>query len=450
MSQLLEPGRSRLFSPLLTKAVTIGALLLVLLIALAQVDDLRREREGARELAVARVTESLGGAQTVGGVLLSVPTVTTYRADNKTRDVRRIEHVLPDTLTVNVSWTPEIKRSGLYAVPTYVAEVEIVGNFAARDLARLRSAIVDRQVRFDSATLSILNSESRTLRSFDTLTVDGNPVASVPGGYADFAGVDAAIPEQIISGSGDIPFRARYKLVGSAALRVLPLARTATVSMQSTWPHPKFVGTQSPVEQKIRPDGFTAKWTTLELARDFGQAWTDDDIRSGLNARDAIAASAVGVEQYQPVDVYQRNYRAVHYAMLLIGLTFLTFFLCEHMGRMPIHGMQYLFVGLALAVFYVLLLALSEHVEFWMAYLIAASVLVVLIAVYLSGVFRRAAPAAIFGGALAALYGLMYLILVSEDYSLLMGAIMLCGVLAILMIGTRRFDWSSVGNARPA
>jgi inner membrane protein len=450
VSQILEPARGRFFSPLLTKAVTIGVLLLVLLIALSQVDDLRREREGAREVAIARVTESLGGAQTVGGVLLNVPTVTTYRADNKTRDVRRVEHVLPDTLKINVTWVPEIKRSGLYAVPTYVAEVEIVGNFAARDLARLRSAIVDRQVRFDSATLTILNSESRTLRSFDTLTVAGNPVASTPGGYADFAGVEAALPEPLVSGAGDIPFRAKYRLVGSEALRVLPLARAATVSMTSAWPHPKFVGKQSPIEQNVRHDGFTAQWTTLDLARDFGQAWTDDDIRPGLLARDAFLAAAVGVEQYQPVDVYQRNYRAVHYAMLLIGLTFLTFFLCEHMGRMPIHGMQYLFVGLALAVFYVLLLALSEHVEFWTAYLIAASVLVLLITVYLSGVFRRAAPAAIFGGALATLYALMYLILVSEDYSLLMGAIMLCGVLAILMIGTRRFDWSSVGSARPA
>jgi inner membrane protein len=135
VSQILEPARGRFFSPLLTKAVTIGVLLLVLLVALSQVDDLRREREGAREVAIARVTESLGGAQTVGGVLLNVPTVTTYRADNKTRDVRRVEHVLPDTLKINVTWVPEIKRSGLYAVPTYVAEVEIVGNFAARDRA---------------------------------------------------------------------------------------------------------------------------------------------------------------------------------------------------------------------------------------------------------------------------------------------------------------------------
>jgi inner membrane protein len=157
-----------------------------------------------------------------------------------------------------------------------------------------------------------------------------------------------------------------------------------------------------------------------------------------------LARSAVGVSFYEPVDIYQRNYRAVHYAILLIVITFLTFFLWEHVSGIAIHGMQYFMVGLALALFYLLLLALSEHVSFDVAYGVSAGALVSLITLYLHGVLTRISLALGAGVGLAALYAMLYWILRSEDYSLLMGALLLFGVLAVLMIATRRVDWSSV------
>jgi inner membrane protein len=143
------------------------------------------------------------------------------------------------------------------------------------------------------------------------------------------------------------------------------------------------------------------------------------------------------------VDVYQRNYRAVHYAALLILITFLTFFLWEHVSGIAIHAMQYLMVGTALALFYLLLLALSEHLAFDLAYGISAAALVGLITVYLTGVLKRTGLALGAGAGLATLYTLLYWILRSEDYSLLMGALLLFGVLAVLMVATRRIDWSN-------
>jgi inner membrane protein len=173
----------------------------------------------------------------------------------------------------------------------------------------------------------------------------------------------------------------------------------------------------------------------------------DDQVSPGVPAEAAFLRSSVGVTFYEPVDIYQRNYRAVHYAILLIAITFLTFFLWEHVSGLAIHAMQYLMVGLALALFYLLLLALSEHVSFDVAYGLSAGALVALITVYLAGVLRRLPTALAAGGGLATLYALLYWILRSEDYSLLMGALLLFGVLAVLMVATRRVDWSTVARA---
>jgi inner membrane protein len=164
----------------------------------------------------------------------------------------------------------------------------------------------------------------------------------------------------------------------------------------------------------------------------------------------AFAHSGVGVTFYEPVDIYQRNYRAVHYAVLLIVITFLTFFLWEHLAGIAIHGMQYLMVGLALALFYLLLLALSEHMSFDLAYGLSAGALVGLITVYLTGVLRRLGLALGAGAGLATLYTMLYWILRSEDYSLLMGSLLLFGVLAILMVATRRVDWTNVARLKRA
>jgi inner membrane protein len=254
------------------------------------------------------------------------------------------------------------------------------------------------------------------------------------------------VPAGAVKDGATVPFRMKLSLAGSNQLTFLPLARKADIRMKSSWPHPKFEGAPAPLDPVIRDDGFSARWSVLEINRSFGQSWYDGEVRPGELAANAFAQNRVGVTFYEPVDVYQRNYRAVHYAVLLIVITFLAFFLWEHVSGLAIHGMQYLMVGLALALFYLLLLALSEHLSFDLAYGISAGGLVGLITVYLSGVLRSAALASGAGAGLAALYTLLYWILRSEDYSLLMGALLLFGVLTILMVATRRIDWTKVGR----
>ncbi len=447
--------RRRFIPPLLAKLLVIGALVMLLLIPVSQVEELVGERVGMRETAAMRVAESWGGAQTTAGVLLAIPVETTRviveqsaagRESQRTEVDRNVLYVLPDSLTVSTDAEPGTRTVGLYTTPVYLAKIVIAGEFLTRDFAHLSQPKEGREVKWNEARLMVLNSESRALRAVDDLEVGGEPGQVAADSYAGLAGISTGVPLAALRERSTIPFRLKLTLAGSSQLSFLPLARKADISIKSRWPHPKFEGAPAPLDPAITDDGFTAKWSVLEINRAFGQSWYDAYVRPGVPAEAAFAKSTIGVSFYEPVDVYQRNYRAVHYAVLLIAITFLTFFLWEHVSGLAIHGMQYLLVGLALALFYLLLLALSEHVSFDVAYAISAGALVALITIYLTGVLRSLPLSLGAGAGLATLYTMLYWILRSEDYSLLMGALLLFGVLAILMITTRRIDWSNVAR----
>jgi len=445
--------------PLLGKSLVIGGLMLALLIPIANVERLVTERVGMREEAASRVAESWGGAQTTAGVLLAIPVETTRvvieqsaagRETQRKEVQRNVLYVLPDSLNVSADVKPYYRSVGLYRTPVYEARVDIAGNFVNRDYAHLMEAREGREVKWNEARLLVLNSQSRALRGVDDLWVAGESPQVAADAYAGSAGISAFVPAQALREDAVIPFRLKLTLAGSSQLTFLPLARRASISMKSTWAHPKFEGAPAPLDPQISDAGFSAQWSVLEINRSFGQSWWDNYVGGDLDARSAFAVSGVGATFYEPVDVYQRNYRAVHYAALLIIITFLSFFLWENLSGSTIHAMQYLMVGLALALFYLLLLALSEHLVFELAYGISAGALVALITVYLSGVLHSLRLALGAGAGLATLYALLYWILRSEDYSLLMGALLLFGLLAILMVTTRRIDWANVARARDA
>jgi inner membrane protein len=433
----------RIFPPLLIKALTIGFVTILLLILIAQVEDLVGERVSVRETAAARVAESWGGRQTTAGVLLAIPVENTRVVyGDTTRIERRMLYVLPDTLDVKANAEPGYRTVGMYSSPVYLANVAVNGQFIARDFLPPKSA---GELKWSEARLLILNTESRSLRAVDNLKLGAESPTISADSYAGMAGVSAALPIDAQS-SGVIPFSFRLTLAGSDRLTFLPLARKAQIELSSGWRHPKFEGAPAPLQPEIGDQGFHARWSVLEINRNFGQSWFDTDVRAGETAAAALATNGVGVTFYEPVDIYQRNYRAVHYAVLIIAITFLTFLLWEQLAGIAIHGVQYLMVGLALALFYLLLLALSEHVNFELAYGVSAGALVGLITIYLNGVLKRWRLSLGAGAGLATLYSLLYWILRSEDYSLLMGALLLFGVLAVLMIATRHVDWSSVGR----
>jgi inner membrane protein len=207
--------------------------------------------------------------------------------------------------------------------------------------------------------------------------------------------------------------------------------------VHSPWPNPSFDGAFGPdAPASVTPNGFAAEWRVLQLNRDYPQQWKDETVGAAQ-----IRASAFGVAFYQPVDSYQRNYRAIHYAFLFIALTFMVMFLLENTTGVSLHPVQYAMTGAALAIFYLVLLALSEHLGFSGAYGIAAAALCVLLAVYYSGITRSARTGIAIGGIAAVCYGLLYLLILSEENALLFGSLSLFAALAAIMVATRKVDW---------
>jgi|HigsolmetaAR201D_1030396.scaffolds.fasta_scaffold00706_6 inner membrane protein len=438
MSQFIDTG-SMTF-----KAATIGGVVLILLVPLAMLGSLVEERSGLREMAYARVAEGWGGQAVIGGPMLVVPVERTLELrENQTQLVRNDLYLLPIELdaSVELNLEREPRYVGIYEVPVFLAAVKLTGRF---DRAPVELPLDDDRVRvrWDQARLRLPLAESRSLREVREARFNDSSLKLRPATPGVFRGVEATIDASALSTGATLEFSFDVILAGSREFSLLPTGGTTSVTLHSNWPHPSFQGSFLPVERTIDATGFAARWQVLELNRSYGQAWEDGEVDEAR-----LMSSAFGVGLYQVVDVYQRTERAIKYGLFFIALTFLTFFAWEHATGVRLHPLQYLLVGLALSTFYVLLLALSEHIAFLAAYFIATSALVCVMGVYISGALRSARRGLIAATAMAVVYGLLYALIVSEDYSLLMGAIALFAALSTVMLTTRKIDWYAVRSS---
>ncbi|HKE93222.1 MAG TPA: cell envelope integrity protein CreD [Povalibacter sp.] len=419
------------------KIVVIGALVALLLIPLMMLQGLVSERASLREQAYAKVARGWGGEQIVGGPILTIPTECVVTEGDKTRVERSDIYLLPAQLDVNaeLKLETEPRYVGIYAVPVYQSHLRLVGQY---DFASLRPFLDRPGVTYlwDQARLRLPLSEVRSLREVQQAHLADRQITFGPAGRGLYPGIEAPIDSAILTRMEPVKFDFTLVLAGSRDFSVLPLGSVTTVELRSDWPHPSFQGAFLPVERTITDSGFEARWQVLELNRSYRQAWMEDEVEAPT-----LLLSSFGVGLYQTVDVYQRSERAVKYALLFIALTFLTFFAWEQISGIRIHPLQYLLVGLALSVFYLLLIALSEHISFAVAYVTAASGLVVLIGTYLAGALHSHRRGIIAGGMMTVVYGLLYVLVLSEDYALLLGAVILFAALAAVMLATRKIDW---------
>jgi inner membrane protein len=249
---------------------------------------------------------------------------------------------------------------------------------------------------------------------------------------------------------GRVSVEGTLELIGTDRLMFLPIGASTDVQLESDWPHPSFVGAFLPDERTVNAQGFQARWRLSRFATGIDDAIAqirDSVVRGTPSTTDTRGAEPrfftndLGVRFVQPVDVYVQSERAVKYGMLFVFLTFVAFFLFEVLRRMAVHPIQYALCGAALALFFLLLVSLSEHLPFAVAYVLSSAACVGLLAFYVGHVLQSSTRGLMFGGLLAALYGLLYVILQSEDYALLLGAILLFVALGIVMFMTRRVDW---------
>jgi inner membrane protein len=426
------------------KLMIMGGLVLLLLIPLSMVGSLVYEREHRRDEAVREVAGMWGESQTLAGPLLTVPYRETQREvldDGKERITvcTREVQLFPETLHVEGQLHPERRHRGIFEAVLYRADLQVTGTFRRPSFADWRVAPED--IQWQDARLSFGLPDLRGVRQAGEFVWQGRPIPLAPGGAEPglwSSGLRAAVPD-LAKGGEVSTFSFHLVVDGSGSLRFLPVGKQTTVVLRSPWPAPSFAGKFLPESHTVRADGFTASWSIPYFGRSYAQQWRADEIER-VAPRGAVDGSAFGVDLFLPVDAYQKTERAQKYAVLFLLLTFLTFFVYETWSPVAVHSVQYLLVGAALCLFYLLLLSLSEHLGFGPAYGIAAVAIVSLITGYAWAILAGGGRALLLGGILTTLYGYLYVLLQVEDYALLLGALGLFLVLAVLMFLTRRVN----------
>lgn len=414
------------------RLVLTGFLTLVLLVPSSFVGALIAEREARRQAATGEVGAKWGARQTVAGPILHVPYKQHTRDDKgNVRTTVELATFLPAELQVRGSVTTEVRRRGIYDVVLYRAGLSLAGRFDAPRLDEREVAAAD--ALWDRAFVAVGMSDTRGIDGPVTLAWNGARLDVEPGVAGSTAvgtGIHARVPGGAVAGA----FTLELPLRGHDGLHVVPVAARNTVMLRSPWPHPSFAGAYLPRAHAVAADGFTAEWSVLDLNRGFPQQW--------LGAGPPLDAHAFGVELLQPVDGYQKSDRAHKYALLLIALTFVTFFFIEMLRDERVHALNYVLCGLAICLFYVLLLSLSEHVGFDAAYAIATLATTALVTWHARNVFARRSLCRAVGGTLALLYGALFALIQLKDYALLFGSLGLFAILAAVMWLSSRVTWA--------
>ena len=423
-SHLLNGNRATL------KLLFIGALSLAMLIPLFMVQSIVSERQKLKRAAENTIANRWGGIQSLGGLvaLTRKPTV-------KQTEWRGV--ALSD-LVIEAQMTTEQRYLGIYKVPVYTTLVTIEGRLDWQQLHHLQPK--------GDLLLWLPIGDVRGVREISPLKLDGLEVNARPLGIHTnlISGLQFKIPEQLRpgpkSGAKGI-YHLEIKLAGSGSILFLPLADKTKVTLDADWPHPEFVGQYLPTERSISADGVQASWQLLGLNRPYGDIWNVSDMPF-----DQLNHASFGMRLETPVDSYQRSERSVKYGFLFISLTFFTLFLFEVMAGHPLHPVPYVLTGAALAVFYLVLLALSEYLPFSGAFTVAAALLVGIVTPYTGAVLGRRRRGYLVGAMMSLTYLLLFVLVTAQHAALLLGSLSLLLAIAGLMYLTRGVDWYGYGE----
>ncbi len=440
--------------------VLVGVLLLA---GLAQITDLVRERQRQHTNAADSIAQSLAGRQTLVGPLLQLPCAEEWvDSGDKTRAVQRREFIQvlsPATLSVVGTSPVEVRARGLHASQVFTLKAHITA--AWPDLKALEPARQHADSKLQcGATLAMLAvSDARGIRQADAKVngVAQTLLAGTEHGVYKH-GVHTALPANTLL-SQPLKLELELELVGTESLNVVPLGSATQINLGSNWPHPSFMGQFLPTERTVGAQGFDSQWRVSALASSAQKAIADqrplcstgganplEDASSGSygaeHAHDTTdCVETLGVGFINPINTYSLSDRATKYGLLFVVLTFVAVGLFEFMRGLRVHPIQYLLVGAAISIFFLLLVSLSEHLPFAHAYGIAAAACVLLLAYYASHMLRSWTRGLPFAAGIATLYGLLYVLLQLEQTAMVVGSIALFIVLALIMLLTRKVDW---------
>jgi inner membrane protein len=441
------------------KILIVVGLMAVIGIPLAMIQSTISERMAFRQEAVRSIASDSVRQQTIVGPILIIPYTEQYdelvtvkdgdipRTRTVSRTFNRKFSIFPNNLKITGSIDTDRRHRGLHEVLVYSGQHAFSGDFVLPKMDAIPHEKPNSSITVGQPYFALSVDDVRGIRNIPQLTWGDKKIEFEQGaGINDFNnGLHAPIAASDFTESTVIPFSFDLGLDGIESLYIAPVGKNNLVTLTSKWPHPQFGGRflPSPKARRIDENGFSATWNISSLATNAQQQLSRVEPHGQTATSDL---DYFGVAFIEPVNVYSQADRAIKYGLLFVALTFAAFFLFEVLKKLPIHPVQYTLVGLALALFFLLLLSLSEHIAFVTAYLMASSGCIVLIGFYLAHVLRDWKRGLGFGAALTLLYGVLFGLLRSENNALVMGSILLFGVLSAIMIATRKVDWYQVGK----
>ena len=431
------------FNPLWVKVLSLLFMMLCFMIPVDMVRDLIRDREFYQSQVAKELTDSTSGEQTIAAPILVIP----YKQQQgKTFSEKRLL-VLPEQLSIDGKAQVSSLKRAIYTFQSFQSVTQFSGRFPRAELDALRASA---GVTLGTPFIAVAVSDARGLGKSEPMTLAGLPLSFSAGSQlAAFpSGMHADLTHWDWGKSGALDFSLKLNLNGSSRISYVPLGANTQVTLSSNWAHPKFAGNTVTQTRNVTPEGFKATWESNWFANNLNAEVVELESRGQSVALENLYR--LDAQLIQPVDHYQLNERTAKYSMLFIGLTFLAFFMFEVLRQLRVHPLQYALVGIALTVFFALLLSLSEHIGFNKAYLLAAGACVSQIGFYVSHILHSVKRGLGFALALATMYAMLFGLLQSEDLSLLLGSVGLFVVVSLVMFATRRLNWYALTDQRPS
>lgn len=417
------------FQTTTAKMIMVGLLTIILIIPLALVQELIVERSQRQKEVITETTAKWGNSVYFYGPILKVP----YRDPISGASCNA--YFFPETLNnkTEVTMVKPLERS-IYKSNVFTTKMQFDGNYTTPNFAS--KGIPAENIYWNRAKILIRTTNLKSLKdevkikmgnqnlAFESVATSSNDsIESLETNYFEYQN----LPNQL-------KFNFTISFNGSKQVKMVPIGKTTDAKITSNWNSPNFNGNFSPISRAITDKGFEANWKILHFNRPFAQNY--------FEVLPELGKYAFAVDFITPVDEYQQSERASKYGFLVIGLTFLIFFLIQSISKINIHIFQYSMIGIALIMFYTLLISITEHSTFSLAYLIAGASVILMIACYSISILKDKKFPLFIGTSLAVLYTFIYVIIQLEDYALLVGSIGLFLILAAVMYSSRKIEWN--------
>jgi inner membrane protein len=453
------------------KCLTLGVIGVLLFMFLLMIQGVIWDRQSYRQQAINSIASTSGGPQSLLGPFVYSACTETYLVPQPPRKKdeepatpleEKREFTLISTaqnLQITGNTAVEPRARGLHSTNIHNTKAVINANWDSLALPKPVAQHKDSRMQCRAPTLMLAVEDPRGIRQANLKI--GNQAYKFKAGTMHphyKQGLHLVLPDSVASSAGPVTVEIELEVAGIERLAVVPLAENTQMQLQSNWPHPSFGGRFAPAQRTVKDSGFDASWRVTSLAANAAQAVQQEaPLCSGGEEAVSTAAGSgvcVGVMQIgfiEPINFYSLSDRAVKYGLLFVALTFVAVGMFEVMKKLRVHPLQYLLVGAAICTFFLLLVSLSEHIGFAMAYAAGAAATTLLLAYYASHMLGGWVHGLPFGGLIALLYGMLYALLQLEQTALAIGSIAMFVVLASVMVLTRKVDWYAqlgVGNSK--